>query len=399
MGKEKKNTEKVSDNKKKFIGIGIAVAIFILFIVLIIISTNRSKEESEHIENITFFISSDYEYFDVSLQDFYDVVNYKFKESENIASHLKAYNKDGYQYLIELSNGDNIYVKVSTNEKVTEVKYDYIENISGKELVYFTALFTKRVIRVFDESDFNENYVDKFIGNEETFSNEKTVFVYDHLLSEMNIRWDKEDDSSITSAYLIFKPIKENTEEEYMENYNNKIENEKKEKDTKEKQKIYFNDENIRWGMSGSELESIKDVSHAYREYENADGKIVYKYADNEDYEESSTYSVFDAKERGYWFYSSNNKLNSYMIEFYRASYVDYSAIKEALVEKYGQPAEENFNFNDETYKNDLEKSLTYDYLNIRTRWINQQNFDILIQWGEDMATLTYCEKGYGGNY
>ena len=398
--KDNKKKEKIkSINNKKIIGIGIAIAIFLLFIILVIISNNQSKEEKERIENIKFTISSNYDYFDVSIQKFYDVVNYKYKDSENITSNLKDYNKNGYQYLIELSNGDKIYVKMLNNQKVSEVKYDYTNNTSGKELGYFIGFFVKRAIRNYNENDFNENYANKFIGDDNTFSNEKTIFVYEHLLSEMNLKWDENDDDEITNAYLIFKPIKENTKEEYLENYNNAIAKKQEEKESKEKQKIYFDAESTRWGMSGSELESIKDVSHAYREYKNADGKKVYKYVDNEDYSKSSTYSVFDAKERGYWFYSSNNKLNSYMIEFYRASYVDYSSIKEALIEKYGQPTEEKLNFNDETYKDDLEKSLSYDYLNIVTRWTNQQDFDILIQWGGKMATLTYCEKGYGGNY
>jgi len=402
MAKEKKDKKKLNqsnDSKKKaLIGIGVALVIFLLFIGLIVISNKQSKEEKKHIDNINFFISSNYEYFDVSPKDFYDVINYKFKE-ENITSHLKDYNKNGYKYLIELSNGDNIYLKVTTNEKVSEVKYDYVENISGEELGVFTGFFLKKTIRNYDANDVNENYADKFFGDEETFKNEKTVFVYEHLLSEMNIRFDEDDDSNIINAFLVFKPIKENTKEEYLENYNNKVAKEQEEKDTKEKQKIYFDDETIRWGMSGSELESIKNVSHAYREYKNADNKKVYKYVDNEEYPKSETYSVFDAKERGYWFYSDNNKLNSYMIEFYRASYVDYSTIKDALVEKYGQPSDEKFDFNDETYKNDLEKSLSYEYLTITTKWINNPNFDIIIQWHKGMATLTYSEKGYGGNY
>ena len=173
--------------------------------------------------------------------------------------------------------------------------------------------------------------------------------------------------------------------------------NDNSEQKEQEMQNLYFTNSNIRWDMSAEELNDVETLYECYRDFENADGRTVKYYY----WDYSSSNNIYDIDEIQYWVYTDNNKLNSYMLKIddYGHTYNNYQEIKKALIKKYGKPTKENLKFNDKTYKNDLEKSIKYGYLNIKTIWTNQKKFDIIIQWSNNMCSITYCKKGYNGNY
>lgn len=165
----------------------------------------------------------------------------------------------------------------------------------------------------------------------------------------------------------------------------------------KEMQNLYFTNTNIRWGMSEEELNDVEILDKNYGYYENADGKTVrYYYSDY-----NSANNIYDIDEIQYWVYADNSKLNSYVLKIndYGYTYDNYQEIKKALIKKYGKPTKENLDFNDKTYQKDLEKAIEYGYLDIKTTWTNQDKFDIIVQWSNDLCSVTYCQKGYKGNY
>lgn len=196
------------------------------------------------------------------------------------------------------------------------------------------------------------------------------------------------------SSYFEEKYVKIITEEEEKSNAEALAKKEAQEK-ILDAQELYFDNTDIRWGMSPEELEDVKSVYENYRDWDNAEGEEVIYYYDTV---YSNAYNLEDIQ---YWFYKDNNKLNSCMLDFNESNeiYSSYEEVRDVLIGKYGQPTSEKLNFSDETYKDDLEKSLKYKYLEIRTTWTNQPDFDIIIQWGDGVYTITYCEKGYGGNY
>lgn len=225
--------EKETKGKKKIIKIILIIAICFAiiggFLTTIIISGKRAEER---IKNISFLISKDYSYFDVNVDDFYDKIEYKFKNYNKTTSNLEKYDKDGYQYLITLSNNDDIYIKVKS-DKIIEIKYDFVNNIEAGQLGYFMGVFLSNSINNFDEIDMKNNVYPNFLENSELWKRKNTSYVYKHLLFDMNLEFDDEDEKYITGAYFIFKPVKEDSNEEYQGKI--KIEREKQEAEEKRK--------------------------------------------------------------------------------------------------------------------------------------------------------------------
>ncbi len=163
-----------------------------------------------------------------------------------------------------------------------------------------------------------------------------------------------------------------------------------------DKEQLYFNDD-LRWGMSSEELNDKITLYKCYKTFSNAETKNVY-YFYWPYYHKTNTYYLANQQ---YWLYEDSDKLNSYMLTFSELghTYDNYIAVKNALVEKYGEPTDEQIDYLDNTYIDNPSKAFEYDYLKIVTSWKNENDFDLVIRWETNMCTVTYSEKGYKGNY
>lgn len=282
-------------------------------------------------------------------------------------------------YILEdKKDGTIVQLRYSINLDSDDVKFSgYVLGITMKSIYNEVGDLTK--------------FYDK-LGLNSPIENMNNTYVFKKNIYRATVK------NNYLSIYITFSDL-DSAESEYLK-YNNIIvgdsSNDKKEEteadDVKYKHEVFFDKENIRFGMSEEELNDIKYLYKNYKDFYNADKKVVRYY-----YDENVHYPNLD--EIQYWVYDNTGKLNSVMLKFKTSYYADYLKIKEVLTEKYGKPTKENLNFNDNTYKNDPAKALAYNYLTIKTEWKNQNGFDIVIDWSNSLATVTYCEKGYNGNY
>lgn len=222
-----KNIEKGIKNKRdskkmaKIILILFAIVVIVCGLLAVMIISEEKNEE--RINNITFFVSNDYSYFDTTIDDLFDKVKYRYRD-ENINANLREYNEGGYQYVIKLSNGDAIYIKTK-NKKVIEIKYDFSKNLDGMELGFFIGVFSANALPNILYDDFKNCINDDFLSLDNLFKEEETSYVYKHILYEMHLTFGYSNDY-INNATLIIKPTKEETNEEFQE----VLKNEKKKK-------------------------------------------------------------------------------------------------------------------------------------------------------------------------
>ena len=179
-----KNIEKGIKNKRdskkmaKIILILFAIVVIVGGLLAVMIISEEKNEE--RINNITFFVSNDYSYFDTTIDDLFDKVKYRYRD-ENINANLREYNEGGYQYVIKLSNGDAIYIKTK-NKKVIEIKYDFSKNLDGMELGFFIGVFSANALPNILYDDFKNCINDDFLSLDNLFKEEETSYVYKHIL-------------------------------------------------------------------------------------------------------------------------------------------------------------------------------------------------------------------------
>lgn len=159
-----------------------------------------------------------------------------------------------------------------------------------------------------------------------------------------------------------------------------------------EKDELYFDNYPIRWGMSAEE---ITETLYTYKNYHDYGSKIkgessYYLYKDH------LGNSLFHINEYMFWMHKTANKLYGYVVDISEIGInsKNYDLILCALKDKYGEPDEENYNFSDKTYEDDIDKSLKYDYLTIQSKWKNNDEFDLLLYFSKNTGWIVYCEKG-----
>lgn len=223
-------------NKKKIL-ISILILVIILFIVILMVY-NHKKKIKQLAEKIEFTISNDYEYFDVSVDDFYTKISYELRNNNIKTEVLKSINYDEvydlyyssyceWNYSIDLSNKDKILLCSNDKGKtISAIGYDFSKNMDGKDAGYFiasiSALFDSSS---FDSDDFMNNVGNDFLAKEETYdfsSSTNARYVYNHILYGIDTMEGVNADGSIneTKQYIfaIFAPVKEVTNDEWKEN-------------------------------------------------------------------------------------------------------------------------------------------------------------------------------------
>ncbi len=145
-----------------------------------------------------------------------------------------------------------------------------------------------------------------------------------------------------------------------------------------------------RWDMDINEL---KDTEIRAEKRELGSGNVKYYAVEpvNTDY---FNYN-FD-----YVYIFENEKLKTYFIE-YSGDYnflEKYNEMKNAVIERYGEPLTDTVVWTDETYKNDEEKfnqAFKYGYVTMNCRWVAGDNV-ILLKWDyKNTMYLAYCHKSY----
>ena len=71
-----------------------------------------------------------------------------------------------------------------------------------------------------------------------------------------------------------------------------------------------------------------------------------------------------------------------------------YMFIRNVLIEAYGEPFTEDFKYSDDTYKDDIDKAIKYNYLEIMTTWILNDMYIELV-WSHDLMQLSYVSTQY----
>ncbi len=153
------------------------------------------------------------------------------------------------------------------------------------------------------------------------------------------------------------------------------------------KEYSYYN-EKIRWGMSIEEVQDNLGKGSPL----NREPDVYVRYSPkSDDYFKSSI------DEYVYWF--RNSQLRAYWFNYKDSAclYNEYLDIRNTLTEKYGNPSSENYNWKDQTYKNDKDKwadAFRYDDFTIKTTW-NKPNFNIVISWDHSSksCSVSYSQK------
>lgn len=234
---------------KKSLKIVLIVSIFIVILVMgILISSNiKNKKIANGIE---FEFSSDYEYFDISVNDFYKKISYELKDNNIKTKELKSINYDDeydlfytpyceWNYAIDLNNGDRILLCSDNKGKtISSIGYDFTKNIEDGEDVGF---FIGRVSKLFHSSDFdsdefNKKIGDDFLAKDETYDfslNSNARYAYNHILYGIDTMEGADADGNIDEdskfIFAIMSPITETTNKEWKENTEKQLEEWKKE--------------------------------------------------------------------------------------------------------------------------------------------------------------------------
>ena len=96
-------------------------------------------------------------------------------------------------------------------------------------------------------------------------------------------------------------------------------------------------------------------------------------------------------------------KLKTYFVQ-YDGGYnflQEYNEIKNAIIEKYGNPSIDEIIWTDETYKNDPDKfdqAFKYGYVTMNCKWAVGENV-VILKWDyKNTMYLAYCHKSYEKN-
>ena len=153
------------------------------------------------------------------------------------------------------------------------------------------------------------------------------------------------------------------------------------------KENAFYN-ENVRWGMSLEEVQDELGMGDSLMR----EPDIYLRYTPR-----ITDYYRTIVSEYVYWFY--NNQLRAYWLDYSDSScnYNEYLDIRKILIEKYGNPSSENYNWKDKTYKNEKDKwddAFRYDDFTIKTIWYKSK-FNILINWDHSSksCSVSYSQK------
>ena len=153
------------------------------------------------------------------------------------------------------------------------------------------------------------------------------------------------------------------------------------------KEYAYFN-EKLRWGMSIEEVQDNPGKGNPL----NREPDVYVRYSPKSD-----DYLKSPIDEYVYWF--RNSQLRAYWLDYEDSActYNNYLDIRNTLAEKYGNPSSENYNWKDETYKNDRDKwadAFRYDDFTIKTTW-NKSDFNIVVSWDHSSksCSASYSQK------
>lgn len=326
-----------------------------------------------------------------SLNDYKEMINADLKSSDfsdnSINSFKKLTSYNFYDlYMSTFTDNVEIFLLINSSNSISQIRYKVDLSSTDVKLCGYLLGATMRLMYSDIDEDLNEFYEELGMTNPVEGINNTYIF-------KDNIYRTIVKDNYLT---IYITPSNSKNDEEIFTNINY-VDESKYYINTYDKNSLYFDDTDIRWGMSDEELNDIKTLYKCYKDFTNNDGKVV-RYYYHDYYGSTNSYYL---KTTQYWVYKDTGKLNSIMLEFKDdgATYANYLNVKEALIEKYGTPTKEDLKYNDDTYKDNPEKAIKYDYLTIKTTWDNQEGFDIILNWSNDLATITYCEKGYNGNW
>lgn len=235
--------------RKRGLKIVIIISIFIVLLIIGILVNNNIKNK-KIADGIEFKFSSDYEYFNISVNDFYKKISYELRDNNIKTKELKSINYDDeydlfytpyceWNYAIDLNNGDRILLCSDNKGKtISSIGYDFTKNIEDGEDAGF---FIGRVSKLFHSSDFNskefENDVlNGFFSKEEIYdfsSSENGRYAYNHILYGIDTMEGADADGNIDEGskfiFAIMSPITEITNKEWKENTEKQWEEWKKE--------------------------------------------------------------------------------------------------------------------------------------------------------------------------
>ena len=230
--------------KTKKLKLVLIICGIVVFVALVIgINIFLSQKETERILNMNFKFSDNYKYFNVSVEDFYKKIKYEMTGLKNDGTKITVGNlkkhdsaNESFNYIIKLSNGDDIYLYSDNGGKsIKEIKYDFSNNIDG----YFVGYFAGMINRVFDKNinskDFNNNVMKEFFSKKSTWQNIYNHYVYNHF--EYTLILDFDDNDEVKKAYLCFSPTKETYNEEHEEKLE-KIKDELAKEEQEKKKKL-----------------------------------------------------------------------------------------------------------------------------------------------------------------
>lgn len=239
----KKEKNKVVNKNKKVKLILILCGFAVIVSLIIGINMFLSQKEKDRILNMNFNFSDNYKNFNVSVEDFYKKIKYEMTGLEKDGTKITVYNlkkhdnaKEKFNYIIKLSNGDNIYLYSNNGGKsIKEIKYDFSNNIDG----YFVGWFTGMINRVFNKNlnyeEFSNNVLKEFFANENTWQNVYSHYVYNHFEYTLILRFDGNGEAK--KAYLYFEPTKETDNKKYEEKLKKARDKLKKEQEKEEQEK------------------------------------------------------------------------------------------------------------------------------------------------------------------
>lgn len=193
----------------------------IIFLILILFvagcSTNVSKKESERIKNIETKFSSDFKYFDISIDDFKDKIKYELSKYDIKINDEEKINDD---VRLDRTNGDSIYIKSSENSKTESIRY-YQENLTNtgeNDVKNFIKIIGSLFIENIDLDNFQQEleknvFVDEKLNDENSDDylscNEKNSYVYEHIKICIS---NYIEDSGFRLFELSVTPLKTNDE-------------------------------------------------------------------------------------------------------------------------------------------------------------------------------------------
>lgn len=214
-------------------------------------------------------------------------------------------------------------------------------------------------------------------------SKTKSASIYECKIEGKDLRCEsksKHGISGFAEEKVDFKYF--GTEEEYEEH--------------KSKENFYLKSD-IRWGMSTQEVINVIGTGEESSAPNFNKNLSWIKLPCNE-----NTGLLKDVDEYTYLFYDSQLIAYKYTFdEDISFPYDTYTEIKEILVEKYGNPKSEKYNWIDETYKNDennYNDALKYKDVTIETKWLFD-GYELVITWNyDDVLRVAFVKKGYFEN-